>query len=439
MLMRNEILTTHDLNTTVSQYLTQPYSKVSDKQEVDDQLLTTSYDEKKQQQTQPFEPNQLIQWLTYPNQQTIEISLFKPNALKEKQEDIMKYIFNIDYISFKFQEVNEKLDYSKGGYSDVCIVKDQKDRKLIRKKVTNPSAFLNELRFFQQMENEYLVNIYYYSKCDQEFYLEKGDETLYSFFKKNTIKNRFFLFLLCLTIIEAVTSLHVSNIFHGDIKPQNIIIFYKNGFKLDNLQQDQDICIKDIQQFLAIESFLKFDFEGFQGSPDYKFVDNENINFSDLFNAIYRNSHKEEIKQNYKSFSQMLEKLFCVTIKFIDFQSSSKLNSVQKICYYTKAFTCKKFINKMKSEYLNFLDKMYVDHYSTFRTILMILNFQYIQNFYTLDDSSSIYKTEDSILKSLLLSYQFHLENVFIQKKDVNQTAKKLLIKLPFQNIQLTS
>ncbi|KAL4455850.1 hypothetical protein ABPG74_003260 [Tetrahymena malaccensis] len=378
----------------------------------------------KSQETEPYQPSQIVEYLTCPNQQTIDLNEFVQNV---KKGDIKKPIFNIDYFFFKFQDV--RLDYSKGGYSNIEIVKDQKERILIRKTVNNAAAFENELNFFQQMDNKYLVNIYYYSKCDKEFYLEKGDETLYSFFKNKLIKNRFFLFLLCLTLVEAVTSLHLSNIFHGDIKPQNIIIFFKEGFNLDDLQQDKNISISIIEQFLALQSFLRFNF---RMNEHFQNVNNNNkdddINFSNFFKALNEMKDKKT-KQIYQNFSEMLEKLFCITIKFIDFQSSSQLNTPQKISFYTKAYTCEDFISKKKNKYLNFIDKIYLDHYSTFRTILMLTNFENIYSFYQLDDTSIIHNTQDFILQSFLLSYQQYLKHYFTD----NLATKQMLIQLPFK------
>ncbi|KAL4484285.1 hypothetical protein ABPG72_006396 [Tetrahymena utriculariae] len=433
MIKGNNQLSEQNTDFTLSQQLTLAYNQEITSAKQEDVEQTIEQFDQNEQITEPYKPNQLIECLTFPNQQTINISSFQQNVSKLKSGEIKKHIFNIDYIFQKFQEVKEKLDYSKGGYSDINVVKDQKDRILIRKTVSNPTAFLNELQFFQSMENKYLVNIYYYSKCDKEFYLEKGDETLYSFFKINFIKNRFFLFLLCLAIIEGVISLHLSNIFHGDIKPHNIIIFYKEGFNLDKLKEDQNISIKEIKQFLAIKSFLNIYFNR-DYEPAKKLEDNNHINFNDFFSAIYDIQTKNtKIKLKYESFSQMLEKIFFITIKFIDFQSSSQLNTPQKIYFYTKAYTCEEFINKKKNEYLNFIDKIYVDHYSTLRTIMMISNFQSLKIFNSLDNSSIINNTEDFILKSLFVSYQQNLLK-YLTDKNVNQTTKKLLIQLP--NVQ---
>ncbi len=213
---------------------------------------------------------------------------------------------NIDYI---LKPLNEKFPKSKGGNSNVFLLVDSQEEieyvvKFSKHNLNdkrNVSYFWDRIERFEReigalniaKENEFqfVVEILfdgYYDIGNQNFryfVMEKADSDLTDYLKTTelTIQQRF---LICTEILTGIKELHSKDIYHRDIKPDNIL-FVNGTWKISDLgligHRDDDFKSKEIgmkigpANWMSPEAFNKMYNEG----DGYENIHNFDCNLDD--------------------------------------------------------------------------------------------------------------------------------------------------------------
>lgn len=203
-------------------------------------------------------------------------------------------IFRYDNIDYILKPLNVDFDKSKGGNSSVFILYDPQEetQSVIKFSKYNLNNKDLVLRFSDRIERfdreidalniaknndfQFVVNIIFDGNYDvrnqnfRYFVMEKGDCDLTEFLKINelTIQQRF---LICTEILNGIKELHSKDIYHRDIKPDNIL-FVNGTWKISDLgligHRDDDFINKEIGEkigpanWMTPEAFNKMYNEG---------------------------------------------------------------------------------------------------------------------------------------------------------------------------------
>jgi serine/threonine protein kinase len=176
---------------------------------------------------------------------------------------------NVDYV---LSPLSEAHDRSKGGNSNVFKLTDPQSEdvliiKFSKYDINNPTYPVNNIkritRFGREIEalniardNSFQNVIQYYfddykeiGKRKFHFYvMEKADYDLTNYLDTNNISEQQ-RFLLCIQILNGIKELHSKNIYHRDIKPDNIL-FVNKVWKIGDLglveNRNSDFEIKEV-------------------------------------------------------------------------------------------------------------------------------------------------------------------------------------------------
>jgi len=218
---------------------------------------------------------------------------------KEKFKNILRNE-NVDYV---LKSLNEDFSKSKGGNSSVFllinpqqeteyVVKFSKynlnDRKVVEKNWDRIERFNREieaLTIAKGNEFQFVVEILFDgfynigSQTFRYFVMEKAESDLTDYLKTTelTIQQRF---LICTEILAGIKELHTQDIYHRDIKPDNIL-FVNGTWKISDLgligRRDDDFRAKEIgmkigpANWMSPEAFNKMYNEGDGCENVYKF------------------------------------------------------------------------------------------------------------------------------------------------------------------------
>lgn len=209
---------------------------------------------------------------------------------KEEYKNILQYD-NIDYI---IKPLNDKFTKSKGGNSNVFLLQDPQEGnefviKFSKYNLNNKKDVADNWdrikRFEREIEAlitakdsefEFVVKIlfdgnYYIGNQNfRYFVMERAKSDLTDYLKNTdlTIQQRF---LVCTQILTGIKELHSKNIYHRDIKPDNIL-FINGTWKISDLgliaYRDDDFKAKEIgmkigpANWMSPEAFNKMYNEG---------------------------------------------------------------------------------------------------------------------------------------------------------------------------------
>ncbi|WP_300978654.1 protein kinase [Flavobacterium sp.] len=236
----------------------------------------------------------------------------KGNIFLSKNE--YRNIFRYDNIDYILRPLNADFDKSKGGNSSVFILYDPQeetesvikfskynlnDKDLVLKFSDRIERFdreIDALNIAKEDGFQFVVNINFDGNHDignqnfRYFVMEKGDSDLTEYLKINelTIQQRF---LICTEILNGIKELHSANIYHRDIKPDNIL-FVGGTWKISDLgligHREDDFITKEIgmkigpANWMSPEAFNKMYNEG-DGCPNTYNLDCELDTFSDIY------------------------------------------------------------------------------------------------------------------------------------------------------------
>lgn len=229
---------------------------------------------------------------------------------KDELRNILSYN-NVDYI---IKPLSDKFSKSKGGNSSVFILEDpQENREYVIKfskyNLNNQSVVaknwdrierfereIDALNIAKNNDFEFVVEILFEGNYDigkqnfRYFVMEKGESDLTDFLKATelTIQQRF---LICTEILSGIKELHSKNIYHRDIKPDNILLI-ENSWKISDLgliaYRDDDFTVNEIgmkigpANWMSPEAFNKMYNEG-EGCKNIHDFDCSLDNHSDVF------------------------------------------------------------------------------------------------------------------------------------------------------------
>lgn len=218
---------------------------------------------------------------------------------KDKSKNILRSD-NVDYI---LKSLNEDFTKSKGGNSNVFLLVDPQeeteyvvkfskhnlnDKKIVEKYWDRIERFereINALNIAKESDFQFVVEILFDGHYDvgnqtfRYFVMEKAESDLTDYLKTNelTIQQRF---LICTEILTGIKELHSKNIYHRDIKPDNIL-FVSGTWKISDLgligHRDDDFKSKEIgmkigpANWMSPEAFNKMYNEGDGCTNVYKF------------------------------------------------------------------------------------------------------------------------------------------------------------------------
>jgi serine/threonine protein kinase len=219
---------------------------------------------------------------------------------------------NVDYV---FKSLDPEFpNQSKGGNSNVFILTeaqegkeyviklskyDLNDKFTVLKNSDRIQRFEREieaLKISQKNSFQFVVDIAFDGeykvgkKLFRYVVLEKGDSDLAEYLKNNTLSIQQ-KFLISTEILNGVKELHSKNIYHRDIKPDNILLVNK-AWKITDLgliiHRNDDFVKKEIGEkigpanWMTPEAFNKMHNEGEKRSNPYRF-DCVLDNYSDVF------------------------------------------------------------------------------------------------------------------------------------------------------------
>lgn len=208
----------------------------------------------------------------------------------EEYRNILRYD-NVDYL---IKPLNKKFPKSKGGNSNVFLLLDSQseteyvikfskydlnDKKIVSKNWDRIERFEREisaLKIAKDNEFEFVVKILFDDSYDignktfRYFVMEKAESDLTDYLKitELAIQQRF---LICTEILAGIKELHSKDIYHRDIKPDNIL-FVNGTWKISDLgligHRDDDFKAKEIgmkigpANWMSPEAFNKMYNEG---------------------------------------------------------------------------------------------------------------------------------------------------------------------------------
>lgn len=208
----------------------------------------------------------------------------------EEHRNILRYN-NVDYL---IKPLNRKFSKSKGGNSNVFLLIDSQeeteyvvkfskynlnDKKIVSKNWDRIERFDREIEALSVAKDnkfEFVVKILFEGDYDigsqnfRYFVMEKAESDLTDYLKTNelTVQQRF---LICTEILTGIKELHSKNIYHRDIKPDNILVV-DGIWKISDLgligYRDDDFKAKEIgmkigpANWMSPEAFNKMYNEG---------------------------------------------------------------------------------------------------------------------------------------------------------------------------------
>ena len=278
------------------------------------------------------------------NNNNISRKISKEESMfNDKEESIRS--FNFDYFQL-LQQIGE------GSYGHIYLAIDKNNRKFAMKKLIindekQVAMYIDEFNLVYSCKHPNVLSIYGY-------HTKKLDETTYALYVlmelashdwDKEIKNRILaknfyseneLIQILTQIVGALSFLQQNNVAHRDIKPQNVLVFPNNIYKVADFGEAKEVLVtKQTSTLRGTELYM-----------------------SPLLFAALRSNKNDISHDPYKSdvFSLAFCLIYAATLTYNPIYDLRKTNDVKTVDLIINKY----FLNKFSGKFINLLRKVIV-------------------------------------------------------------------------------